>query len=174
VSKKHSVNKLSAECQKLNTRQKASSSSVIFYRGFFRGTRQRASLRSARKKYSAKYLVLDKEPNFDSKDSMNSWSSSSSYYFSLLGKLLLPFIFSCSLHVKGNASKRYHPRLEPSRGQHMPTFAVLGHRTTFLPKSEIKISKNSTDIDHSPKTGFIPVNVNSGMFGNSISQHHSL
>jgi hypothetical protein len=47
----------------------------------------------------------------------------------------------------------------------MPTFAVPGHRATFLPKSKIKISKNSTDIDHPPKTGFVPVNVNSGMFG---------
>jgi hypothetical protein len=38
----------------------------VFYftEGFLCGTRQRASLSSARKKQSAKYLVLGKEPNF--------------------------------------------------------------------------------------------------------------
>jgi hypothetical protein len=37
----------------------------VFYftESFLRGTRQRASLLSARKKHSAKYLVLDKERN---------------------------------------------------------------------------------------------------------------
>jgi hypothetical protein len=34
-----------------------------FTEGFLRGTRQRASLSSARKKHSAKNMVLDKEPN---------------------------------------------------------------------------------------------------------------
>jgi hypothetical protein len=58
----HSAKKLFAECQK-NTRQRASSPIVFFYRGFLRGTRQRASLSSARKNtrqniwYSAKSQV---------------------------------------------------------------------------------------------------------------------
>jgi hypothetical protein len=34
-----------------------------FTEAFLRGTRQSASMSSARKKHSAKYLVLDKEPN---------------------------------------------------------------------------------------------------------------
>jgi hypothetical protein len=37
-----------------------------FIEGFLCGTRQRASLPSARKKHSAKHLTLDKESNSDS------------------------------------------------------------------------------------------------------------
>jgi hypothetical protein len=64
---------LFAECQK-NTRSlpsvknKTLSKELLrrvfsFTEGFLRGTRQRASLSSARKKHSAKNLALGKEPN---------------------------------------------------------------------------------------------------------------
>jgi hypothetical protein len=66
VSKKHSA-KSSLPSVKNKTLGKELLRRVFsFTEGFLRGTRQRTSLPSIRKKHSVKYLVLDKESNSDS------------------------------------------------------------------------------------------------------------
>jgi hypothetical protein len=61
-----SVKKLSASVKNKTLGKKILRWVFSFTEGFLCGTRQRASLPSARKKHSAKYLVLSKEPNYGS------------------------------------------------------------------------------------------------------------
>jgi hypothetical protein len=82
---KHSAKKLFNECQKIKTLSKELLRRVFsFTEGFLRGTRQRASLPSARKKHSAKYLVLGTEPNYGSDITISLSSILSSTYLDLL------------------------------------------------------------------------------------------
>jgi hypothetical protein len=63
LEKKHST-KSSLPSVKNKTLGKELFRRVFYFtESFLRGTRQRASLPNARKKHSAKYLVLDKERN---------------------------------------------------------------------------------------------------------------
>jgi hypothetical protein len=118
VEKKHSAKNLFADCYIFDTWQRSSlpseqrvlSPSVFFYRGFFVWHSPKSFFVECPKKQSAKYLVLDKEPNFGS-------DHSSSPETTLASPRRCP-VFARQDRIFLDPFRLYDARHRPTRSRH--------------------------------------------------------